>query len=192
MIEVQSQAPQHEKLPSVEGNVEAQKQHMEALKQRAEADSEAQADDETLEAIKKDIEQTAVSKEDFNQSESSADAAPASTYVSEELKAMGGRRVLTNVRMHMRRPARVFSKAIHQPVVERISEAAAPTIARPSGILGGGIAALVGSGTLLYITKHYGYRYNYLVFIILFVGGFIAGMAIELLVRAVFRRNRSA
>ena len=192
MSEQLSYAPKHEKMPSIENNGAAQ-EHLKALKERAEEDSEAHADEDILKSIKDDVENKAVSKEDFKNSESSGSSenTPAATYVSRELKQMGFRRSLTNARLHMRAPSRAFSKAIHQPVVEKISDLAAPTIARPSGILGGGIFALLGSGILLYITKHYGYRYNYLVFIVLFIGGFIAGMIVELIIRAALRHKHA-
>lgn len=190
MSEVQHE-PKHESLPKHEANAEVAKQHLEALKRKAESDSEAHSDDEALEAIKLDIEKSALSKEDHKHKESGhgAENTPAATYVSRELKEMGFRRTLTGARLRMKAPARAFSKMIHQPVVERVSELAAPTVARPSGILGGGIAAFLGSGTLLYISRHYGYNYNYLVFILLFVAGFVAGMTIELVVRAILRRK---
>lgn len=193
MSEQLNNTPKQEKMPSIE-NKEALKQHLDALKQKAEADNEAHTDEEMLESIKHDVESKAVSKEDFKHSEAGngAENTPAATYVSRELKQMGFRRTLTNARMHMRAPSRTFSKAIHQPVVEKISEIAAPTIARPSGILGGGIFSLVGSSILLYVTKHYGYHYNYFVFFLLFVGGFIVGMIVELLIRAVMRGRKHA
>ena len=193
MTETHSHTPEHKKLPTAEISGEAARQHLAALKQRAESDSEAHTDEEILKSIKVDVDNKAVSKEDFRSSEanSSSENSPTATYVSRELKQMGFRRNLTNARLHMRAPSRAFSKAIHQPVVEKISDYAAPTIARPSGIIGGGIFALLGSAILLYITKHYGYRYNYLVFIVLFVGGFIAGMIVELIIRAVMRHKHA-
>lgn len=190
MNETNEHAPRsNEKLGSVEGDVEASRKHLEALKQRAEADAESADDDEILESIKATVETKAISKEDYKKGESAGENTPAATYISSELKQMGFRRSLNNARRHMSVPAKTLSKVIHQPVVEKISEAAAPTVARPSGILGGGIAALLGSGILLYVTKHYGYRYNYLVFIVLFIGGFVGGMAVELAVRALIRRK---
>ncbi len=191
MSEVVHHSPKNESLPHHEASNEALKQHLEALKRQAEADSEAHTDEEMLKSIKSEVEQSAVSKDAYNKTESSADNAPAATYISKELKAMGGRRVLTTARLHLKAPARAFSKVIHQPVVEKVSEVAGPTVARPSGILGGGIAALLGSSFLLYVTKHYGYRYNYFVFIMLFVGGFAVGMLVELLIRALFARKRA-
>ena len=86
-------------------------------------------------------------------------------------------------------PSKALSKVIHQPVIERVSEVAGATVARPSGILGGGLFAVLGSAILLYVTKHYGYHYNYLIFGMLFVGGFAAGMIVELVLRTVIRKK---
>ncbi len=191
MSEHLQHAPKHESLPANDNN-EALSKHLDSLREKAEADSEAHNDNEVLESIKQSVDKTAVSKEDYNTSESAADNAPAATYVSRELKEMGFRRNLNNARRQMSTPARAISKAIHQPVVEKISEVAGPTVARPSGILGGGLFAFAGSAVLLYLTKHYGYRYNYLVFILLFVGGFVAGMFVELIVRALFKRGKNS
>ncbi len=191
MSEVHGHAPKHEKLAPVEGTTEAAREHLNALKRRAEADTETH-DEEVLESIKADVDTKAISKEDYSKGEAAGENTPAATYISSELKQMGFRRSLNNARRQMSAPAKTLSKVIHQPVVEKMSEAAAPTVARPSGVLGGGIAALLGSSILLYVSKHSGFRYNYLVFILLFVGGFVGGMAVELVVRALIRNKHSA
>jgi hypothetical protein len=80
---------------------------------------------------------------------------------------------------------RGLSKLIHQPAVRAVSEVGAKTVSRPSGLLGGGLLAFLGSSTYLFMTKYIGFRYNYLVFLLLFVGGFVLGLVLELLVRLV-------
>jgi hypothetical protein len=76
----------------------------------------------------------------------------------------------------------VLSKVIHQPVVRAVSEVAAKTISRPSGLLGGGIVAFLGSAGYLYFTKYIGLPYNYFIFTLLFLGGFVVGLSLELIV----------
>lgn len=85
--------------------------------------------------------------------------------------------------------AKQFSKLVHQKNIEAISNVSAQTIARPSGLLGGGIGALLGSITLLYYSKHYGFRYNYAFFFVTFLAGFLAGLLVEILVRLIKRRT---
>jgi len=45
-------------------------------------------------------------------------------------------------------------------------------------LLGGGILALLGTSSYLYLAKHIGFTYNYSVFLILFFGGFILGLSL--------------
>lgn len=109
--------------------------------------------------------------------------------VNSELKSEALRRTLTRVRKHLATPDKVLSKVIHQPVVNAISNAGAKTIARPSGILSGGFFALVGSSFMLYMAKHYGFHYNLLIFIIVFAGGYVLGVAFEFLMRLAHRKH---
>lgn len=83
---------------------------------------------------------------------------------------------------------RQFSKLIHQKQIETISNISGQTVARPSGLLGGGLGALAGSITLLYYSKYYGFRYNYAFFLITFLCGFLLGLFVEFLVRLLRRR----
>ncbi len=106
---------------------------------------------------------------------------PSQHHVTKDIKKLTFNRTLTRVRKRENVAERTLSRVIHQPSVERVSEAAGRTVARPSGILGGGILAFVGTLALLYITRKYGYEFNYLVFIMLFVAGFALGAVIELL-----------
>jgi hypothetical protein len=62
------------------------------------------------------------------------------------------------------------------------SEAAGRTVSRPSGLLGGGLVAFLGTTGYLYLARHIGFTYNYLVFLLLLAGGFILGVSLELLV----------
>ena len=182
--------PHGESLPKLDTKEVSQK-HLDALRERAKAEQDKHQDETAVESLKRDVEQLAISKESYDHTEGANDNAPTATYVSSQLKAMGRQRTLNNVRRQMNAPSRWVSQVIHQPVIEKISDAAAPTLARPSGLLGGGFFALLGTSVLLYITRHYGYRYNYLVFIALFVGGFFAGLLLELLIKLLVRRRQS-
>lgn len=105
------------------------------------------------------------------------------------LKKDSYKNLLAQARAQLPAASRQFSKVIHQKNIEAISNVSAQTVARPSGILGGGLGALAGSIVLLYYSKHYGFEYNYSFFLVMFIAGFIAGLAIELLVHFVRRRK---
>lgn len=110
--------------------------------------------------------------------------------INKQLKDAAFTRSITRARKKLSVPSRTFSKFIHQPVVDRASEAVGKTIARPSSLLGGSFFALIGTSALLWITRRYGYEYNYLVVILLFVTGFVVGISLEWLWRAVKNRNQ--
>lgn len=110
-------------------------------------------------------------------------------YVDRQLKTMAYSRLLIRARKQLNPLERPLSRLIHQPIVDNISEAAAKSIGRPSAILGGGIAALVGTAAYYYMAKHYGYEYSYFVFIALLAAGFLSGLLTELLLKTL-RRSR--
>lgn len=178
-----------EQLRSPDNSAELERKNLEKLRERAEADAEKQADSGKVEHLAKSAAEQAVSGKELNPGEGENKNSAAPTFVSRELKAMAFNRSLNTARRQMRAPSRAFSKVIHQPVVEKVSDAVGASVARPSGILGGGIFAVLGSGILLYLVKHYGYEYNYLMFGVLFVGGFMVGMVVEGFVRAIFRHK---
>jgi len=160
---------------------EAKPEHgREALPKQPEVsvEHEKQKQHEVLEHAKKAVEQQAKSKEDVSV-ESGTHRNEQPLFVNHELKSIALNRTLARVRRHLSAPDRLLSKAIHQPAVQAVSEAGAKTVARPSGLLFGGATALIGSSLALYLAKHYGFRYNYFLVLVLFVGGFAVGLALE-------------
>ena len=96
-------------------------------------------------------------------------------------------KTLHSVRRKLPKPQQQFSKFIHAPAIEQLSEAASATIARPSGLLVGGAFSLLSSFGLLVVCYHYGYTYNFLVAMTFFAGGFAVGVVVEAIAR-LFRR----
>jgi hypothetical protein len=108
---------------------------------------------------------------------------------SMQLKTVAWSRQMTRTRKRLRAPDRAFSKVIHSPVIDKPSELIGNTIARPQGMLWGSVFAFVGTSVLLWVTNHYGYEFNYLLVVLLFLGGSLFGTAIEAISYA-FRKNR--
>jgi hypothetical protein len=104
--------------------------------------------------------------------------------INRELKAITLRRELQHIRRKLPVPERALSKVIHQPVVRAVSEGAGKTISRPSGLLGGGLVAFLGTGSYYLFVRHMGYHYDNAVSFALFFGGFALGIVIELFVYA--------
>ncbi len=108
---------------------------------------------------------------------------PVEHYINSELKDLSYARTMTRVRKQLSPVSRTFSKVIHNPVVDAASEGVAKTVGRPSGIIGGGLLALAGTTAYYYIAKHYGYEYNFGVFLCLLGAGFIIGWIAELVLK---------
>lgn len=111
-------------------------------------------------------------------------------YVTQELKQQTWNRGITRIRKQLSAPSRAFSKVIHQPVVDSVSRVSEKTVARPSGLLTGAICAFIGSSAFLWIARHYGFTYNYFLFILFFAGGFVVGLVIEALM-SLLRKSKA-
>lgn len=127
-----------------------------------------------------------------HQEAEAAKAEPASTLITPALKTATKNRQLQQVRRQLPARDKALSTVIHQPIVQVVSEVAASTISRPSGLLGGGIVAFIGSAAYLYFSRHIGVPYNYFVFSVLFVGGFVIGLILEFIVWTLTASRRRA
>jgi hypothetical protein len=92
---------------------------------------------------------------------------------------------MNEVRRHLPRSTRNFSKFIHNPGVERASEALGKTIARPNAVLAGGITAFVVVLGLYFYAKFAGFALQGSETIIAFTLGWILGVLFDFF-RAMF------
>lgn len=176
-----AQEPEH-LLQTAEKNHETEAQLHKAAEQAADA-ARAEISQQTTET-------DPLAK--IEQQETATAEASRPSLVNSELKSITLRRELQQIRRKLPAGDRALSKVIHQPVVRVVSEAASASISRPSGLLGGGLMAFVGSLGYLYLTKHVGMTYNYFVFTVLFVLGFAIGLGLEFLVWGLTSRHRHA
>jgi hypothetical protein len=164
-------------------NPEIGKEVQESLTNHAEAADNARHEhQEHIGEIRQAVEQKAISGKEISLAEN-ANTSPQPAFINRELQRLSFNRNLIRIRKRLSPVEKAASKLIHQPVVHKISEISEETIARPSGLLGGGILGLVGSSLLLYMAKHYGFEYNYLAFFILFAAGFALGLLTELVTK---------
>lgn len=186
IIHPERHGKQHEALTSKEHHKHAEKQRHHAAEQAKKERSQV-----NLEKLRKAAEEAAKPKEAHHKKQEQAhDSHNTVIGTQKALKSQAYAQTLQRVQRHLPKTSRVFSKMVHNKTVDAISNVGAQTIARPSGLLGGSICAFIGSLALLYSAKHYGFRYNYLVFALLFVGGFFVGGLLELLVWAFYSRRR--
>lgn len=128
--------------------------------------------------------------ERLNAAETAA-SEPTPQHVNRELKNITLNRELKQIRRKLNAPDKVLSRIIHQPVVRAVSELSDKTVARPSGLFGGGLVAFIGTTGYLWFTRHIGLQYNYLLFLLFFIGGFGIGLVIELTIWTVTRNRRA-
>ena len=162
------------------------KQNLERLQQVAEQTQNEAA--KQIETIKQQVEAEAVSAHELSidkHARNSETHQPLGLH--QELKQTEYKRTLNRVRNSLNPVDRTLSRVIHQPVVDKVSEITGRTIARPRGLLFGGLFACLGSIIFLYFTKYYGFKYNYLLFMVLFVGGYFFGLIVDLIARSTKR-----
>ena len=114
------------------------------------------------------------------QSEIEADTSSDVRWWSKELGRQTFDRTLTAVRRQLSAPEKQLSKFIHKPVIEKTSDFVGKTIARPSGILLGGIFSFIGSLGVYLIARHLGGEIRYSIFAVTFIGGYLLGLIVEL------------
>jgi hypothetical protein len=103
-------------------------------------------------------------------------------------RALNYRQTLASVQRTLSPASRSFSKAIHQPTVERVSESMERTIMRPSVTLGATWTALI-VGLVFYLTaKHYGYSMSGSEMLLALVVGALLGIIFEYVLRLIRKR----
>lgn len=120
-----------------------------------------------------------------------ADSDQTPQIIDKGLRQLRMQKSLKHIQKRLKPSEKSFSKVVHQPLVQKVSEASAQTVARPSGIFGGGLVAFAGSLAYLWMTRHYSLTYNYFVFLTLFVGGFFIGLLGEYLLHRLRSRSRA-
>ncbi len=158
---VEKQNNKHEKTPHSHESDAESKKRIENLNLTAQHEAKSGRDMSAEHTVK-------------NQGHSSGHVA-----VNRELKSIMLKRTLTHIRKRLPASERAFSKFTHSPIVDTVSSAAEKTVARPKGFLGGSIVAFLGSAYTFYMAKQYGFRYNLLLFVLLFAAGYIVTTVLE-------------
>ncbi len=86
---------------------------------------------------------------------------------------------MTEVRTHMSPASRTFSKVIHNRTVEKVSDVAGNTIARPNAILSGAVAAFILTLAAYLVAKNLGYPLSGFESIGAFAVGWLLGLTYD-------------
>jgi hypothetical protein len=178
--------------------VEAKEAKGEALEHSAEKQRsiEKKLKAESKEAAKKHSGEKLKAKQEIEQALSGKEKAPSGAEKAEKRPRSATKHVkkeqykATMRRVEGRLPAyqRGFSKVIHNPVVDAVSNVAGKTVARPSGLLGGAIAAFIGLLVIYLNARRIGFEYPSGAAFIFFISvGWLSGVMIEYLIGALRR-----
>jgi hypothetical protein len=88
--------------------------------------------------------------------------------------------------------SQAFSRLIHQPTVETVSEMAAKTVFRPSLILGASLGGLVGGSAIYLAARNYGFEISGSEFLLFAAIGAALGIVFELIgkvFKLIFKRT---
>lgn len=98
--------------------------------------------------------------------------------ITKDDRADSYRKTMEKMQSELPPASRTFSKVIHNPAVEKASEAIGSTVARPNLIIAGALGA-IASVIIYFVARHYGYVLSGSETIILFGCGWVIGAIIE-------------
>lgn len=180
------------KSPESKGNQEVAEvagERLKSLENTVETFDE-NAQERAAEHARKQAElEAAFSKE--QSSESKADSEPVMPLEpTKRQKQQEYNKTMGAVRSQLSKPSRAFSKVIHNPTVEKVSDATGSTVARPNALLAGSLSAFLVVLGLYLAATYFGFRLSGFELIGSFALGWLLGIIIDIL-RVIFLRRRA-
>lgn len=137
---------------------------------------EKAAEKAKIEALKEAISVEQGSAEKKSKEATSSPARRRHGVVNKKERDASYKQHMKRVQTELKPTARAFSKLIHNPVVEKTSEAVGGTIARPNAVLSGAVVAFVLVLGVYLVAKFYGYPLSGFETIGAFIVGWIIGL----------------
>lgn len=178
---------QYERSGEKDGS-KAERQQQPENKQEQGIDRSREKLDDLLRSAQEKAKKSTETAKDLDADQSTTGVQP--QLVSTDLQKTSLKQTLTRVQRKLPFDQKALSKFVHKPIVDTVSNAAEKTVARPSGLLVGGIFSLVFSLFTLWLSYFFGYDYNYLMSVASFIGGFAIGLVLEMLVSILTRKKR--
>ncbi len=163
-------------------------EHLEAARARIEAGIESNAEKSKIEngeksesqlrqeALKEAVSVERGSAEKTGKESSGAPATRRHGVVSKKERNASYKHQMQRVQAELPPAQRAFSKVIHNPVVEKTSEAVGNTVARPNAILAGAMTAFFLVLAVYLVAKHLGYPLSGFETIGAFIVGWVLGV----------------
>lgn len=168
-----------------EAQREQLQEKIERSAERVKADNLEDARHEALEVARNHEEERKLEQEQAEAAKREKAPKP----VTKADKEASYKQTMKQVRSEMSAPSRTFSKVIHNPAVEKTSDALGNTVARPNLIIAGALGTLILTGIIYMVAKSYGYRLSGFEAIGAFILGWVIGAIIEY-ARVAFKNGR--
>lgn len=169
--------------PNKEYSPDTFKEEREKLNElREQLEREKKGPEADIESIQHDALKEARSSEHEKQVEQAREATLERKHtgpISKTKRDESFRETMNEVQTHMSPASRTFSKVIHNKTVEKVSDAAGNTIARPNAILSGAIAAFVLTLAVYLVAKNLGYPLSGFESIGAFAVGWLLGLTYD-------------
>lgn len=174
-----SQENKSENLELSPERVEAQN-NIEASIERSAEKAKIESNEVSAEKAQVEAQELALSIEkggaEKKKKESASPATKRLGVVSKREKEASYKHTVTKIQAELTPAERGFSKVIHNPIVEKTSEALGSTIARPNAILAGAAVAFFAVLIVYLTAKHFGYVLSGFETIGAFIVGWVLGI----------------
>lgn len=163
--------------------------HQEVLREKLERSVEKQGETEA-DARKEALEQASSVERKHEKRERETVSPHERRPATKRERETSYERTMDEVRSQLSAPSRAFSNFIHNPVVEKVSDAVGGTIARPNAVLSGAVSAFLLTLIVYLVARLYGYPLSGTETIASFGLGWILGLAFDYVRLLVFGKSR--
>lgn len=159
---------------------ESHKTHYEKAKEDLERKAELSPDQKNIaEKAREVAEREALSKEEIEKSSRTEKEQSPPVLLTKDVRQQSFNTTMKSVRKKLPKSEASFSKVIHNPTIDKISEVVGETIGRPSAIYGGAITATIGLIVVYWFARRNGFQLSGYEFLILLVVGMLLGVTFE-------------
>lgn len=164
--------------PEFEQAAEKRKEELrEVIEQNAEKAKELDAAQASKEAL--DAATSAEKQLDDKETSKSLEKPATQPKRTKATKKAAFNQEMQEIRTHMSLPSRTFSKLIHIPAIEKVSEGIGSTVARPNALLAGSLSALILTSAVYFWARYVGYPLSGFESIGAFILGWLIGIIFD-------------
>ena len=115
--------------------------------------------------------------------------APQTHSINRHEKQVEYQKTMASIQSQMSKPGSGFSKAIHQPVIEKTSQGVGSSLARPNAILAGSLVAFLAVLSVYLLARYNGFRLSGFETMAAFAVGWAIGILLDIIRVAFYGRR---